>query len=41
VHLGYIRVSGRAPHALRWQLGVRLGAPPLVEIVAAPPASSP
>jgi len=40
VHLGYIRVSGKAPHALRWQLGVRLGGAPLVEIVAAPPATS-
>jgi hypothetical protein len=39
VHLGYIRVSGKAPHALRWQLGVRLGAAPLVEIVTAPPAT--
>jgi len=41
VHLGYIRVSGKAPHALRWQLGVRLGKAPLVEIVTAPPATSP
>jgi hypothetical protein len=40
VHLGYIRVSGKAPHGLRWQLGVRLGAAPLVEIVTAPPASN-
>ena len=39
VHLGYIRVSGRAPHGLRWQLGVRLGAAPLVEVVTAPPVS--
>jgi len=39
VHLGYIRVTGTAPHGLRWQLGVRLGAAPLVEIVAAPPAT--
>ena len=35
VHLGYIRVSGKAPHGLRWQLGVRLGAAPLLEIVTA------
>jgi len=35
VHLGYIRVRGKAPHGLRWQLGVRLGAAPLVEIVTA------
>jgi len=40
VHLGYIRVSGKAPHGLHWQLGVRLGAAPLVEIVAAPLATS-
>jgi len=39
VHLGYIRVSGRAPHGLRWQLGVRLGKAPLVEVVTAPPAT--
>ena len=38
VHLGYIRVRGKAPHGLRWQLGVRLGAAPLVEVVTAPPA---
>src|SRR5882762_5487074 len=41
VHLGYIRVRGKAPHGLRWQLGVRLGAAPLVEIVTAPTATSP
>jgi len=39
VHLGYIRVSGKAPHGLRWQLGVRLGKAPLVEVVTAPPAT--
>jgi len=27
--------SGKAPHGLRWQLGVRLGAAPLLEIVTA------
>ena len=40
VHMGYIRVSGNAPHGLRWQLGVRLGKAPLVEVVTAPPGAS-
>jgi 5-methylcytosine-specific restriction endonuclease McrA len=29
VHAGTIRVCGRAPHELRFELGVRAGAPPL------------
>jgi len=33
VHLGYIRVRGKAPLDHRGQLGVRLSAAPLVEIV--------
>ena len=33
MQLGYIRVRGKAPLELRWQLGVRLSAAPLVEIV--------
>jgi hypothetical protein len=28
------------PHGLRWQLGVRLGKAPLVEVVTAPPGTS-
>ena len=40
VHKGYIRVSGEAPHGLRWQLGVRLGKAPLVEVVTALPTTS-
>ena len=28
------------PHGLRWQLGVRLGKAPLVEVVKAPPGTS-
>ena len=40
VHMGYIRVSGKAPHGLRWQLGVRLGKAPLLEVVTAPSATS-
>jgi hypothetical protein len=31
VHMGWIRVWGRAPGELHWQLGVRPGLPPLVE----------
>jgi hypothetical protein len=30
VHAGIVRVAGRAPHALRFELGVRAGAPPLL-----------
>ncbi|BDG03887.1 HNH endonuclease signature motif containing protein [Anaeromyxobacter oryzae] len=30
VHRGWVRVWGRAPDALRWELGVRPGGPPLV-----------
>jgi hypothetical protein len=30
VHAGVIRASGTAPHAVRWQLGVRAGAPALL-----------
>jgi hypothetical protein len=40
VHMGYIRVRGKAPNGLRWQLGVRLGKAPLVEVVTAPPGAS-
>jgi hypothetical protein len=29
IHLGWVRVTGRAPDALRWELGVRSGKPPL------------
>ena len=40
VHMGYIRVSGKAPHGLRWQLGVRLGKAPLLEVLTAPSVNS-
>ncbi len=36
VHNGSIRVSGKAPDQLRWELGVRSGRKPLVEIGSAP-----
>jgi hypothetical protein len=29
VHLGWVRVFGKAPDRLTWHLGVRFGAPPL------------
>jgi hypothetical protein len=32
VHLGWIRVRGRAPDGLTWELGVRPGAPPLLVV---------
>jgi hypothetical protein len=32
VHLGWIRVRGRAPDGLTWELGVRAQAPPLVVV---------
>jgi hypothetical protein len=31
VHMGYVRVRGKAPDRLHWQLGVRPGMPPLEE----------
>jgi hypothetical protein len=30
VHAGRVRCTGRAPDGLRWQLGIRAGAPPLL-----------
>jgi hypothetical protein len=33
LHTGAIRASGRAPAAVRWQLGVRKGRPPLLAYV--------
>jgi hypothetical protein len=35
VHLGWVRVFGRAPDRLTWQLGVRADAPPLEVFAAA------
>lgn len=32
IHLGWVRVRGRAPSRLTWELGVRAGAPPLAVI---------
>jgi hypothetical protein len=29
LHLGYLRLRGRAPQALRWEIGCRPGRPPL------------
>jgi hypothetical protein len=36
VHLGWLRVRGRAPDGLTWELGVRAGAPPLQVFTPAP-----
>ncbi len=33
VHMGRLRVSGTAPDRLHWELGVRAGAAPLVDLV--------
>ena len=33
VHAGTIRASGEAPSGIRWELGVRSGAPPLLTYV--------
>jgi hypothetical protein len=33
IHLGRVRGCGTAPANLRWQLGLRTGAPPLMELV--------
>jgi hypothetical protein len=33
IHKGAIRAYGRAPDAIRWELGVRIGAPPLLEFI--------
>jgi hypothetical protein len=33
IHAGVIRASGRAPHAVRWELGVRAGAPAFLTFV--------
>jgi hypothetical protein len=30
VHAGRMRCTGRAPDGLKWQLGIRRGAPPLL-----------
>jgi hypothetical protein len=43
VHAGRLRCTGRAPDGLRWQLGIRPGAPPLLsyrsgDVVTAPAA---
>jgi 5-methylcytosine-specific restriction endonuclease McrA len=34
IHAGFIRVEGRAPDRLRWELGLRPGAPPLLEVMS-------
>jgi hypothetical protein len=34
IHGGFVRVDGRAPDGLRWELGVRAGAPPLAVFCA-------
>ena len=36
VHKGWVRVTGKAPDQLRWQLGVRPGRPPLLDVVSTP-----
>jgi hypothetical protein len=36
VHNGWVRVTGKAPDQLRWQLGVRPGRPPLLDVVSTP-----
>jgi len=36
VHNGWVRVTGKAPDQLHWQLGVRPGRAPLVDIVSTP-----
>src|SRR2546428_904564 len=36
VHNGWVRVTGKAPDQLRWQLGVRPGRAPLLEFVSTP-----
>ena len=33
IHTGAIRAYGRAPDAIRWELGVRIGAPPFLEFI--------
>jgi hypothetical protein len=43
VHAGIVRCTGRAPHALRFELGVRRGTPSLAvyrsgDEISAPPA---
>jgi len=32
IHRGYARVKGRAPHALHWEIGCRVGRPPLLTL---------
>jgi len=39
VHNGWVRVTGEAPNELRWQLGVRPGRPPLLDVVTLPDGS--
>jgi hypothetical protein len=34
VHMGWVRVTGKAPDGLRWELGVRPGLPPLEVFVS-------
>jgi hypothetical protein len=36
IHNGWVLVTGKAPHQLRWQLGVRPGRPALLDVVTAP-----
>jgi hypothetical protein len=36
LHMGWARVTGKAPDALRWELGVRPGLPPLEVFVSTP-----
>jgi len=36
VHNGWVRVTGEAPDKLRWQLGVRPGRPPLLDVFTMP-----
>jgi len=36
IHNGWVRVTGKAPNELRWQLGVRPGYPPLLDVMTTP-----
>jgi len=39
IHNGWVRVTGEAPDKLRWQLGVRSGRPPLLDVLTMPDGS--
>src|SRR2546428_5218073 len=36
IHNRWVHVTGKAPHELRWQLGVRPGYPPLLDVMTTP-----